>query len=112
MSIPAAVSTVIGLFALGATCNSDYTRYCRSRGDVIRATVLGVLPVAVFMIMIGAIMALGSGSYDVTSMFAGLGLPVLAMLVLILATLDNKHRQCICRGLPYAKYFLLKTKTA
>lgn len=28
MPLPAAISTVIGLFALGATCNSDYTRYC------------------------------------------------------------------------------------
>ncbi len=30
MSLPTAVSTVIGLFALGATCNSDYTRYCHN----------------------------------------------------------------------------------
>lgn len=110
MSIPAAVSTVIGLFALGATCNSDYTRYCRSRGDVIRATVLGVLPAAVFMIMIGAIMALGSGSYDVTSMFAGLGLPALAMLVLILATWTTNTGNAYMSGLAVCKMFSIKDK--
>ena len=36
MSIPASISTVIGLFALGATCNSDYTRYCRTRATSSR----------------------------------------------------------------------------
>lgn len=110
MSIPVAISTVIGLFALGATCNSDYTRYCKSRGDVVKATVLGVLPAAVFMIMIGAIMALGSGNYDVTSMFAGLGLPVIAMLVLVLATWTTNTGNAYMSGLALCKMFSIKDK--
>lgn len=110
MSLPAAISTVIGLFALGATCNSDYTRYCKSRGDVIKATILGVLPAAVFMIMIGAIMALGTGNYDVTGMFAGLGLPLLAMLVLILATWTTNTGNAYMSGLAACKIFSIKDK--
>lgn len=110
MSMPLAVSTVIGLFALGATCNSDYTRYCRSRGDVVKATVLGVLPAAVLMIMVGAIMALGTGNYDVTSMFAGLGLPVVAMLVLILATWTTNTGNAYMSGLALCKMFSIKDK--
>ena len=110
MSIPVAVSTVIGLFALGATCNSDYTRYCRSRGDVAKATILGVLPAAVIMIMVGAIMALGTGNYDVTSMFAGLGLPLVAMLVLILATWTTNTGNAYMSGLALCKMFSIKDK--
>lgn len=110
MGIPAAISTVIGLFALGATCNSDYTRYCRTRGDVIKATVLGVLPAAIIMIMVGAIMALGTGNYDVTSMFAGLGLPVIAMLVLILATWTTNTGNAYMSGLAACKMFSIKDK--
>ncbi|NLD19870.1 MAG: cytosine permease [Clostridiales bacterium] len=110
MAIPAAVSTVIGLFALGATCNSDYTRFCKSRGDVIRATVLGVLPAATIMIMVGAIMALGTGSYDVTSMFAGLGLPILSMLVLVLATWTTNTGNAYMSGLAMCKMFSIKDK--
>ena len=49
MGMSAAISTVISLFALGATCNSDYTRYLRTRADVVKATVIGVLPAATFM---------------------------------------------------------------
>lgn len=110
MSLPAAVSTVIGLFALGATCNSDYTRYCRNRGDVVKATVLGVLPAAILMIMVGAIMALGTGSYDVTNMFAGLGLPVIAMLILILATWTTNTGNAYMAGLAACKMFSVKDK--
>ena len=107
MSMPVAISTVIGLFALGITCNSDYTRYCKTRGDVCKASLLGVLPAAVFMIMVGAIMALGTGSYDVTSMFAGLGLPLLAMLVLILATWTTNTGNAYMSGLAVCKMFSL-----
>ncbi len=110
MAVPAAISTVIGLFALGATCNSDYTRYCKSRGDVAKATILGVLPAAVVMIMVGAIMALGTGNYDVTSMFAGLGLPVVAMLVLVLATWTTNTGNAYMSGLALCKMFSIKDK--
>lgn len=110
MTMPAAISTVIGLFALGATCNADYTRYCRTRGDVIKATLIGVLPAAVLMIMVGAIMALGTGNYDVTSMFANLGLPVIAMLVLILATWTTNTGNAYMSGLAACKMFNVKDK--
>ena len=110
MSLPTAVSTVIGLFALGATCNSDYTRYCHNRGDVVKATVLGVLPAAILMIMVGAIMALGTGSYDITNMFAGLGLPVIAMLILILATWTTNTGNAYMAGLAACKMFSVKDK--
>lgn len=110
MALPAAISTVIGLFALGATCNSDYTRYCKSRADVAKATILGVLPAAVVMIMVGAIMALGTGNYDVTSMFAGLGLPVLSMLVLVLATWTTNTGNAYMSGLALCKMFSIKDK--
>ena len=110
MAMPAAISTVIGLFALGATCNADYTRYCKSRGDVAKATLLGVLPAATIMILVGAIMALGTGNYDVTSMFAGLGLPVLAMIVLVLATWTTNTGNAYMSGLAVCKMFSIKDK--
>lgn len=110
MAMTAAVSTVIGLFALGATCNSDYTRYCKSRADVIKATFIGVLPAATFMIMVGAVMALGAGNYDVTGMFAALGLPLLAMLVLILATWTTNTGNAYMSGLAVCKMFSIKDK--
>lgn len=108
MPLSAAVSTVIGLFALGATCNSDYTRYCKTRSDVVKATAIGVMPAALLMIMVGAIMAIGTGNFDVTSMFAGLGLPIVAMLVLILATWTTNTGNAYMSGLAVCKMFSVK----
>ena len=108
MPLPAAISTVIGLFALGATINSDYTRYCRTRGDVVKATAIGVMPAALLMIMVGAIMAVGTGNYDVTAMFAGMGLPIVAMLVLILATWTTNTGNAYTSGLAACKMFSVK----
>jgi len=108
MPLPAAISTVIGLLALGATCNADYSRYCRTRGDVIKSTLIGVIPAAVMMIMMGAIMAIGSGNYDVTAMFASLGLPIIAMLVLILATWTTNTGNAYMSGLAFCKMFSIK----
>lgn len=108
MPLSAAVSTVIGLFALGATCNSDYTRYCKTRSDVVKATAIGVMPAALLMIMVGAIIAIGTGNFDVTSMFAGLGLPIVAMLVLILATWTTNTGNAYMSGLAVCKMFSVK----
>ena len=108
MPLSAAVSTVIGLFALGATCNSDYTRYCKTRSDVVKATAIGVMPAALLMIMVGAIMAIGTGNFDVTSMFAGLGLPIVAMLVLILATWTTNTGNAYTSGIAICNMFSLK----
>ena len=55
MGLAPAVSLVIGLFAVGATTNPDYTRYAKSRGATVMATVLGVIPAAVLMFMVGSI---------------------------------------------------------
>lgn len=110
IEMPAAISTVIGLFALGTTCNADYTRYCRSRSNVVKATLIGVLPTALFMILVGAIMSIGTGNYDVTAMFAGLSFPVIALIVLILAIWTTNTGNAYMSGLAACKMFSIKDK--
>lgn len=108
LGLPAAISTVIGLFAVGTVINSDYSRYARSRKATIAATVIGVLPAAVLMIMIGAIMALAAGDYDITNVFASMGLPFLSMLVLILATWTTNTGNAYTAGLACMRVLRLK----
>ena len=55
-------------------------------------------------------MAIGTGNYDVTSMFAGLGLPFIAMLVLILATWTTNTGNAYMSGLAACKMFSIKDK--
>jgi cytosine permease len=108
MSLTAAISTVIGLFAIGTVINNDYSRYGKSRGSTVAATFVGVLPAAVFMILVGAIMAISAGNSDITAVFASLGLPVLAMLVLILATWTTNTGNAYTAGLAAMKFLSLK----
>lgn len=103
MSISSAISITIGLFAVGTVINSDYSRYAKNRGDTIKATLIGVLPAAVLMIMIGAIMAIAAGNYDITSVFASMGLPLVSMLVLILATWTTNTGNAYTSGLAAMK---------
>jgi cytosine permease len=108
MPLSTAISIVIGLFAVGTVINADYSRYAKNRTDTVMATVLGVLPAAVLMIFIGAVMALSAGNYDITAVFASLGMPVISMLVLILATWTTNTGNAYTAGLAAMKVFSLK----
>ena len=53
MPFISAVSMVVASFALGGVISGDYSRYARSRKDVIRSTVLGVFPSGMVMMLVG-----------------------------------------------------------
>lgn len=108
LPMSAAISTVIGLFAVGTVINCDYARYAKSRKDAVKATFIGVLPAAVMMITVGAVMAMSTGNYDITSVFASMGLPVISMLVLILATWTTNTSNAYTSGLAAMKVFSLR----
>ena len=102
------ISIMIGLFAVGTVINADFTRYAKSRGDTIKASLLGVLPAAILMIAVGAIMALVAGQYDITKVFASMGLPLIGMIVLILATWTTNTGNAYTAGLAVIRLFNIK----
>lgn len=103
-----AISTMIGLFAVGTVINADYTRFAKKRSDTIKASLLGVLPMAVLMITVGAIMSIVAGDYDITKVFASLDLPILSMLVLILATWTTNTGNAYTAGIAVVRLFNIK----
>ncbi|MDR1773606.1 MAG: cytosine permease [Clostridioides sp.] len=105
-SMAVGISTMIGLFAMGTVINGDYTRYAKSRRDTVKASILGVLPAAVLMIGVGAIMSIATGGEsDITKLFASLGFPILSMLVLILATWTTNTGNAYNSGLAVLRLF-------
>ena len=86
MTVPFAVSLAIGSLAAATVICGDISRYAKNRTDTWLASFVGVVPAAVIMITIGAIMAISVGEWDITLVFAGLGVPLLAIIVLIIAT--------------------------
>ena len=80
------ISIVVGSFALGGVISGDCSRYAKSRADVVKSSVLGVLPISLIIMGLGAASAIATGQYDITQILVSLGLPAIGLIVLIFAT--------------------------
>jgi cytosine permease len=86
MNFVGGVNMVVGSFALGGVISGDYSRYAKNRGDVVKSSIIGVLPISLLIMSLGAATAIVSNQYDITQILISLGLPALGLLVLIFAT--------------------------
>ena len=94
-----AVSMVVASFALGGVISGDYSRYAKSRGDVVRSTLLGVFPSGMVMMLIGSILSIVTGQYDVSLVLAAVGVPALGLVALVLATWTTNVTNAYSGGL-------------
>ncbi|WP_099222850.1 cytosine permease [Listeria costaricensis] len=99
------LSVTIGSFALGAVIAGDYSQYTKSRAGVVKAAILGILPSGVLMIAVGAILTVTAGTADITSVFTKLGLPVLGVIALILATWTTNAVNAFSGGIAIVNVF-------
>ena len=99
------IDMVIGGFIVGAVLSADYTRYQRTRADVLKSSFLGILPIGVILLWAGAAFAIVAGSEDLTVIFIGLGIPVLGLLALILSTWPANSANAYSAGLGFIKVF-------
>jgi cytosine permease len=98
--------TVSG-FAVGAVICGDYTRYAKSRIDTALSSFIGVIPLGVLTLVIGAMLAIYAGNYDVTVMFSSMGIPVIGLLTLILATWTTNTANAYSAGIAAVNLFKL-----
>lgn len=95
-------------FASGAICCGDYTRYNKDRKGTILGCVVGVLPAGIGALVIGAVLSLSAGSYDLSVVFSNFGLPIIGMLVLILATWTTNTGNAYSSGIAVVNMFKMK----
>ena len=95
-------------FASGAICCGDYTRYNKDRKGTILGCVMGVLPAGIGALVIGAVLSLSAGSYDLSVVFSNFGLPIIGMLVLILATWTTNTGNAYSSGIAVVNMFKMK----
>ncbi|MDR1638100.1 MAG: cytosine permease [Clostridiales bacterium] len=86
LSLVSGINFVVATFAVGGVISADFSRYAKNRKDVIKSTVLGVLPSGLVVLVIGAICSVVAGEYDISQVFSSLGLPAIGLIGLILAT--------------------------
>ena len=105
MSFISAVSMVVASFALGGVISGDYSRYAKSSKDVVKSTVLGVFPSGMVMMLIGAILSIVTGQYDISLVLAAVGVPALGLVALVLATWTTNVTNAYSGGLAVSNLF-------
>ncbi len=93
------ISMVVASFALGGVISADYCRFAKGRGDVVKSSLVGVIPAGLFMLMTGALMSIVTGQYDISAILTSLGVPFLGLVALVLATWTTNVTNAYSGGL-------------
>ena len=93
------ISMVVASFALGGVISADYCRFAKSRVDVVKSSIVGVIPAGLFMLLTGALMSIVTGQYDISAILASLGVPFIGLIALVLATWTTNVTNAYSGGL-------------
>lgn len=99
MTFVGGVSMTVGSFVVAAAISGDYCRFAKNRKDVVKSSIVGVLPSGLVVLMIGAILAICTGSYDISVFLSSAGLPLIGLVALILATWTTNVSNAYSGGL-------------
>ncbi|NQV78627.1 MAG: cytosine permease [Lutibacter sp.] len=107
MSLWRAIGFTIGFISVGGVISPDYNRFAASKKDAILGSIFGIIPSALLLLAIGAILAITQGTYDIVEIFSSLGFPFFAMTILILATWTSNVMNIYSSGLAFTNLFNL-----
>ncbi|PHV69988.1 cytosine permease [Sporanaerobium hydrogeniformans] len=108
MSFIDGIVLTVSFMAAGALCAPDFTRYQKTRKDTILSSSIGVMPAGILMLIMGAVMTRIASEYDITLVFCQIGIPIMGMLVLIIATWTTNTTNAYSAGLDAVSIFNLK----
>lgn len=108
MSMMDGITLVVSLGAFGACASPDFTRYQKNRKETVRSNVIGYAVMEVLMIMLGALLTLFAGEYDISVVFITVGLPVIGVTALMLATWTTNTANVYSGGLYIVSLFNAK----
>ena len=88
MGLVAGISISVGLFAVGGATVGDFTRYARDRKGAVLSSIIGVWPVNVFMLAVGATLAIvvPDSAGDITIILSSMGLALISMIAIVAST--------------------------
>jgi cytosine permease len=105
MGLVTGISLTVATFALGGVISGDYSRYAKNRKDVVKSSVLGVLPAGLAMILAGAVLSIVTGQYDISAVLAAIGVPAFGLIALVLATWTTNVTNAYSGGLAVSNLF-------
>jgi cytosine permease len=101
------ITISVGAFITGGVTSGDYNRYSKNGRSAALSCLFGVIPAGVGALICGAILAICSGSYDITIMFVSVGLPIIGMIALIIATWTTNVGNAYSAGIAVVNIFRL-----
>lgn len=107
LSLLRAIGFTIGFISVGGVISPDYNRFATTKKDAILGSVIGIIPSALSLLAIGAILAITQGTYDIVEIFSALGFPFFAMTILILATWTSNVMNIYSSGLAFTNLLSL-----
>lgn len=110
MSILDGVVLTASFLSVGMTCASDFTRYQKSRGGVWTSSFLGIMVPGVILMVMGAAMTKLTGQNDLSIILADIGLPIMGMIILILATWTTNTTNAYSAGIDFVMLLNLEDK--
>lgn len=105
MTLVQGISLAVATFALGGVISGDYCRYAKNRKDVLKSSILGVIPAGLIMIVIGAILTIVTGQYDISSVLTAVGVPAFGLIALVLATWTTNVTNAYSGGIAVSSLF-------
>ncbi|WP_190811334.1 cytosine permease [Flagellimonas sp. S3867] len=103
-----AIGLTIGFISVGGVISPDYNRFAATKRDAVLGSIFGIIPSALCLLAIGAILAITQGTYDIVEIFSSLGFPFFAMSILILATWTSNVMNIYSSGLAFNDLFKLE----
>ncbi|MDR0585098.1 MAG: cytosine permease [Treponema sp.] len=104
MPFIAGINMAVATFAVGGVISGDYSRFAKNRGDVIKSSAVGLLPIGIGMLLVGAVSSIVAGEYDITKVLANLGLPAIGLIALILAAWTTNTTNAYSGGLAISSF--------
>lgn len=99
MTFAEGIALSFSFFSAMAFTAADVTRWQKNRKDTIRSSVWGLMPAGIATCLIGVLLARITGIYDVSLVLSHVGLPVLGLIVIIMASVSTNSLNAYCGGL-------------
>ena len=97
-----AIGLAAGFVAVAGVIAPDYARQARTPRDAVLGCLLGLVPASVALAGCGAVLAIARNTHDIVEIYAGMGLPLLALTMLIVATWTTNVMNVYSAGLALA----------
>lgn len=102
ITIVDAISMTVGHFAVAGAISGDYCRFAKSRRDVVKSSFMGVIPAGLAILLLGAVLSITTGEYNISIVLTSSGLPLLGLLALVLTSWTTNVANAYSGGLSLA----------